>query len=281
MAKTPAVIQIGHSPDSDDAFMFYALAEGKIATDGLRFQIVQRDVETLNWWAREGRLAVTAISAHAYAYVADRYAILTHGASMGDNYGPIVVAREPMTPDHLCQATIAIPGELTSAFLALRLCLGHFAYRVIAFDRIMEAVATGEADAGLLIHEGQLTHAGFGLHRVLDLGQWWYRSSGGLPLPLGLNAIRLDLGQALIGRISRVIRASIEYGLAHRDLALHHAMGYAKELDAAIADRYIGMYVNDWTRDFGPRGRASIERFFALAREHGLIPPGIAPRFVD
>ena len=281
--NTPATrrIQLGHSPDSDDAFMFYGLAEHKVDSEGFEFEHVLRDIQTLNEWAREGRIEITAISVHAYAYVADKYAILSHGASMGDNYGPMVVTREPVDAEWLRDKRIAIPGEMTSAFLALRLFLGDFAYDVMPFDQIMEAVASGKVEAGLLIHEGQLTHQQLGLHSVVDLGEWWYRETEGLPLPLGVNAVRRDLGPETMAQLSRILKASIVYGLEHRQAALQHAMQYARGLETATADTFVGMYVNDWTVDMGERGKESIHVFLGRAAERGYIPSGISVDFVE
>jgi 5,8-dihydroxy-2-naphthoate synthase len=281
--NTPATrrIQLGHSPDSDDAFMFYGLAEHKVDSEGFEFEHVLRDIQTLNEWAREGRIEITAISVHAYAYVADKYAILSHGASMGDNYGPMVVTREPVDPEWLRDKRIAIPGEMTSAFLALRLFLGDFAYDVMPFDQIMEAVASGKAEAGLLIHEGQLTHESLGLHSIVDLGKWWYRETEGLPLPLGVNAVRRDLGPETMAQLSRILKASIVYGLEHRQAALQHAMQYARGLETSTADTFVGMYVNDWTVDMGERGKESIRLFLGRAAEKGYIPQGISVDFVE
>jgi len=280
-AQTPGRIQLGHSPDSDDAFMFYGLAEHRVDGEGFEYEHILRDIETLNQWAREGRLEITAISVHAYAYVADKYAILTHGASMGDNYGPMVVTREPVGLDWLRDKRIAIPGTMTSAYLALRLCLGEFEYDVVPFDQIMEAVAAGKADAGLLIHEGQLTHERHGLHAVVDLGRWWHAETNGLPLPLGVNAVRRDLGPETMAALSRALKASIVYGLEHRTEALRHAMQYARGLETSTADTFVGMYVNDWTVDMGPRGRESIRLFLARAAERGIIPHPVQVDFVE
>jgi 1,4-dihydroxy-6-naphthoate synthase len=281
--NTPATrrIQLGHSPDSDDAFMFYGLAEHKVDSEGFEFEHVLRDIQTLNEWAREGRIEITAISVHAYAYVADKYAILSHGASMGDNYGPMVVTREPVDPDWLRDKRIAIPGEMTSAFLALKLFLGDFAYDVMPFDQIMEAVASGKVEAGLLIHEGQLTHGELGLHSVVDLGKWWYQETEGLPLPLGVNVVRRDLGLETMAQLSRILKASIVYGLEHRQEALQHAMQYARGLETATADTFVGMYVNDWTVDMGERGKESIRLFLGRAAERGYIPQGISVDFIE
>jgi 1,4-dihydroxy-6-naphthoate synthase len=274
-------IQLGHSPDSDDAFMFYGLATHQVPEEGYEFEHILRDIETLNQWARDGRLEITALSVHAYAYVADKYAILTHGASMGDNYGPMVVTRESASIEWLRGRTIAIPGTLTSAYLALRLFLNtDFAYDVIPFDQIMEAVAGGTYDAGLLIHEGQLTHGQLGLHKVVDLGEWWHRETSGLPLPLGVNGVRRDLGPERMTALSRILKASIVYGLDHRQEALHHAMQYARGLEVATADQFVGMYVNDWTVDMGPRGAESIRLFLKRAHEQGVIAHEASVDFV-
>ncbi|HEY7982943.1 MAG TPA: MqnA/MqnD/SBP family protein [Ktedonobacterales bacterium] len=277
----PSHIQLGHSPDSDDAFMFYGLAEHKVPTEGFEFEHILRDIETLNHWAEEGKLEITAISVHAYAHVADTYAILTHGASMGDNYGPIVVTREPQSVEWLRQQRIAIPGTLTSAYLALRLFLGSdFAYDVMPFDEIMEAVHAGTASAGLLIHEGQLTHGALGLRKLVDLGEWWHSETQGLPLPLGVNAVRRDLGTERMAALSRVLKASIAYGLDHRADALAHAMRYARGLSVATADQFVGMYVNDWTLDLGPRGEASIRLFLQRAHAAGVVARAVPVDFV-
>jgi 1,4-dihydroxy-6-naphthoate synthase len=274
-------MRLGHSPDSDDAFMFYGLAEHKVDAEGFVFEHVLRDIQTLNEWAREGRLEITAISVHAYAYVADKYAILTHGASMGDNYGPMVVAREPQGTEWLKGKKIAIPGTMTSAFLALRLFLGDFEYDVVPFDEIMPYVNAGKADAGLLIHEGQLTHGQYGLYEVIDLGKWWHAETNGLPLPLGVNAVRRDLGAETMAALSRVLKASIAYGLEHRAPALAHAMQYARGLETATADQFVGMYVNDWTLDMGPRGQESIRLFLKRAAEQGVIANEVPVDFVE
>jgi 1,4-dihydroxy-6-naphthoate synthase len=277
----PTLIRLGHSPDSDDAFMFYGLAEGHVDTEGLRFEHILRDIETLNQWALEGRLEITAISVHAYAHVADKYAILTHGASMGDNYGPIVVTREPVDPEWLRGRRITIPGTMTSAFLALRLYLGDFEYDILPFDEIMEAVSSGKAEAGLLIHEGQLTHESLGLHCVIDLGKWWHERTGGLPLPLGVNAVRRDLGAERMAQLSRILKASILYGLDHREEALAHAMRFARGLPTATADQFVGMYVNDWTIDMGERGQRSIRLFLEEAIARGVVAHQVPVDFIS
>ena len=275
------LIRLGHSPDSDDAFMFYGLAEGHVDTEGLRFEHILRDIETLNQWALEGRLEITAISVHAYAHVADKYAILSHGASMGDNYGPIVVTREPVGPEWLQGKRITIPGTMTSAFLALRLYLGDFEYDILPFDEIMEAVNDGKAEAGLLIHEGQLTHESLGLHCVVDLGKWWHERTEGLPLPLGVNAVRRDLGAERMAQLSRILKASILYGLDHREEALAHAMRFARGLPTATADQFVGMYVNDWTIDMGERGQRSIRLFLEAAIARGVVAHQVPVDFIS
>lgn len=274
-------IRLGHSPDSDDAFMFYGLATHQVPEDGFEFEHILRDIETLNHWAREGRLEVTALSVHAYAHVADKYAILTHGASMGDNYGPMVVTREPASIEWLRGCRIAIPGTMTSAYLALRLFLDtDFAYDIMPFDQIMEAVHDGQADAGLLIHEGQLTHGQLGLHKVVDLGEWWFQETAGLPLPLGVNGVRRDLGAERMAAVSRILKSSIVYGLEHREEALRHAMQYARGLETATADQFVSMYVNDWTVDMGPRGQESIRLFLERAHQQGVLDHAVSIDFV-
>jgi|SRR5579872_5206430 len=265
-------LTLGHSPDSDDAFMFYGLACGRVDTNGFVYQHILEDIQTLNEWAREGRLDTTAISVHAYAYVAGTYAILNHGASMGgSDYGPMVVARTHTERADLRGATIAVPGLMTSAYLALRLCIGDFTPQVMPFDMIMEAVAAGRADFGLLIHEGQLTHEELGLQSVVNLGSWWWEENG-LPLPLGVNAIRRDLPEDVKRLASRHLRESIEYGLAHRKEALERALRYARGMKTATADTFVGMYVNDRTVDLGADGRRSIQLFLQRAQERKLIP---------
>ncbi len=272
MTTATRQLTLGHSPDSDDAFMFYGLASGKVRTEGFTYEHILRDIQTLNEWAKEERLDTTAISVHAYAYVADKYAILNHGASMGaKDYGPLVVARLQAQPHALRGAAVAVPGLMTSAYLALRLCIGDFTPVVMPFDIIMEAVATGKVDYGLLIHEGQLTHESLGLHNVVNLGSWWYEETG-LPLPLGVNSIKRSLPEDVKRLASRHLRESIEYGLAHRAEALEWALRYARGMHAETADRFIGMYVNQRTIDLGPDGRASIELFLRRAEDSALIP---------
>jgi 1,4-dihydroxy-6-naphthoate synthase len=272
-------IHVAHSPDSDDAFMFYALAEGKIDTGDLRYQHELQDIETLNQRALRGELEVTAVSIHAYAYLSDRYALLPHGASMGDRYGPRLVARSAMPAGDIRGKRVAVPGLMTSAYLALRLFQPEFEPVVTPFDQIEDAVVEGDVDLGLLIHEGQLTYAERGLKLVVDLGAWWYEETG-LPLPLGGNVIRKDLGDALIATISRHLHDSIAYGLGHRRAALDHSMKYARGLDREMADTFVGMYVNEWTLDYGPRGREAVRRFLARGVESGVIEKAVKVSFV-
>ena len=263
-------IRVAHSPDSDDAFMFYALAQGKVDTGDLRYVHELQDIETLNQRALRGELEVTAVSIHAYAYLSDRYALLPHGASMGDRYGPRLVARSAMTPREVRGKRIAVPGLLTSAYLAMRLYEPEFEPVVTPFDQIEDAVVNGEVELGLLIHEGQLTYADRGLKLITDLGVWWHDKTG-LPLPLGGNVVRKDLGDDLTNRISRHLHDSIAYGLRHRRAALDHSMQYARGLDREMADTFVGMYVNDWTLDYGPKGRKAVRLFLAKGVEAGLI----------
>ncbi|HEY3139072.1 MAG TPA: MqnA/MqnD/SBP family protein [Blastocatellia bacterium] len=271
-------ITLGHSPDPDDAFMFYALAADRIDTDGLAFRHVIEDIETLNRRAMNSELDVTAISIHAYAYVLDQYALLTSGASMGDNYGPLVISREPMRVDELRQATIAVPGLMTTAYLALRLCVGNAQAVVVPFDQIMDAVERGEVDAGLLIHEGQLTYAARGFNKVIDLGEWWM-SETGLPLPLGGNAIKKSLGSELITKVSELLRLSIEYGLSNREPAVRHSMKYGRGMAEPLTDKFVGMYVNEYTIDYGERGREAVKLLLQRGHEAGIIPRPVQLEF--
>ena len=276
------LIRLGHSPDPDDAFMFYALAADAIPTDGFRFEHMLRDIQTLNEWAMEGQIEVTAISVHAYAYVADKYRLLPHGASMGEQYGPIVVAREPMAPDDLQGKVIAVPGLMTSAFLELQLAVGKIENPlVVPFDEILETVTSGKADAGLVIHEGQLTYAAEGLELVMDLGVWWHELTGGLPLPLGANAVRRDLGEDVMRRLSVLLRESIKYGLDHREAALEYAGKYGRGLNDDLTDRFVGMYVNERTLEYGDDGRKAVAELLRRAAEAGLIPAAVPVDFVD
>jgi len=273
-------IHVAHSPDSDDAFMFYALADGRIDTEGLEYVHELQDIETLNGRAMRGELDVTAVSIHAYAYLSDRYALLPHGASMGDGYGPMLVARQPMTREEVAGKRIAIPGMMTSAYLALKLYEPDFIPVVLPFDQIDQAVQRGDVDAGLLIHEGQLTYKDEGLHLVADMGAWWLEKTG-LPLPLGGNVIRKDMAPDVQKKVSRHLRQSIAYGLDHRKSALDHAMRYARGLDRSKADEFVGMYVNDWTLDYGERGRAAIRLFLDEGVRSGVITRPVTVEFVD
>jgi 1,4-dihydroxy-6-naphthoate synthase len=273
-------IHVAHSPDSDDAFMFYALAAGKIDTEGLTYVHELQDIESLNQRAMRGELEVTAVSIHAYAYLSDRYALLPHGASMGDRYGPRLVAREPASRSEVKGKRIAIPGPLTSAYLSLQLYEPDFTPVFTPFDQIEDAVERGDVDMGLLIHEGQLTFAERGFHLVADMGEWWFQETG-LPLPLGGNVVRKDLGMELTRKISRHLRDSIAYGLEHRVGALDHAMQYARGLDRSKADTFVGMYVNDWTLDYGERGRQAVRLFLERGAEAGIVTKPVTVEFVD
>jgi 1,4-dihydroxy-6-naphthoate synthase len=273
-------IHVAHSPDSDDAFMFYALAAGKIDTEGLTYVHELQDIETLNQRALRGELEVTAVSIHAYAYLSDQYALLPHGASMGDRYGPRLVAKTPMSRSDIKGKRIAIPGPLTSAYLALRLFEPDFEAIPTPFDQIEDAVVAGKVDIGLLIHEGQLTFADNGLHLIQDLGEWWFGETG-LPLPLGGNVVRKDLGESMTRKISRHLHDSIAYGLEHRTDALDHSMQYARGLDRSKADTFISMYVNDWTLDYGDRGRQAVRLFLERGVRAGLIKKPVTVEFVD
>jgi len=270
-------VRVAHSPDSDDAFMFYGLASGHVASNGFELEHVLSDIETLNRAAFDGTYEITAVSFHAYAHLTDRYILLPHGASMGDRYGPIVVAKKAARS--LKGIRVAVPGELTTAFLTLRLFDPAVEYTVMPFDRIQEAVHAGKADAGLLIHEGQLTWADEGLAKIVDLGEWWAERTGGLPLPLGGNVIRRDLGRQAIATLSRLLRDSIAYGLAHRDEAVRYAMQYGRGLDRQRTDRFVGMYVNDLTLDYGERGREAVRRLLGDAVSAGLLPKSVDIEF--
>jgi 1,4-dihydroxy-6-naphthoate synthase len=275
------LIRLGHSPDADDAFMFWALAEGRVDTRGFEFEHVLRDIQTLNEWALEGRLEVTAISLHAYPAVQDDYVILPHGASMGSGYGPIVVAREPLTLEDLREIEIAVPGRLTTAFLALRLCLGEeFRYREVPFDQILGEVKAGDAAAGLLIHEGQLTYGQHGLQKVVDLGEWWLLETG-LPLPLGINVARRDIGEETLRELSEVLAESIEAGLEQRPQALRYAMKFGRGLDPELTDRFVGMYVNRLTQDYGDEGRQAVRELLGRAQDAGALERPVRVEFVS
>ena len=273
-------ITVAHSPDSDDAFMFYGLATNKLETDGLKFEHTLKDIQTLNEDAKRGVYDVTAISFHAYAYVADKYALLPHGASIGDKYGPILVAKERYKPEDISNLKIAIPGELTSAFLALKIYNPNFQYIVVPFDEIIEEVQRGKADAGLLIHEGQLFYKQMGLNKVLDLGEWWHEETG-LPLPMGGNAIRRDFGEDLMKQVSKHLHRSIVYSLENREDALSYAMQFARDMPPELADRFVAMWVNDLTLDYGQRGRDGVKLLLQKGVEKGIIPHQVEVDFVE
>ena len=271
-------IRIGHSPDSDDAFMFYALAKGLIPTDGVEIIHVIEDIESLNRRALNAELEVTAISVHAYAYVADHYALMPCGASIGDRYGPLVVSKEPMQREGLAGKKIAIPGKMTTAYLTLRLCQPDFEPEVVQFDQILPYVQEGNVDAGLIIHEGQLTYGRAGLHKVVDLGEWWHEETG-LPLPLGANAIRRDLGTEKIRRITSLLKQSIQYSLGHREKGLAYAMNYARDMETELANRFVSMYVNNYTLDYGEKGRAGVRELLERGYKSGVIPHQVNVEF--
>lgn len=263
-------ISVAHSPDSDDAFMFYGLATNKLDTGSLSFSHVLKDIQTLNEEAFRETYDVTAVSFHAYAYITDKYLLLPHGASIGDNYGPILVSQEPATAADVSKLKIAVPGTLTSAFLALRIFNPDFHYEVVPFDKIIAAVQSGQCDAGLLIHEGQLFYESIGLHKILDLGEWWHQQTG-LPLPMGGNVIRRDLGPEIIRQVSNCLRESIRYSLANREDALTYAMQFARDMDSDLADRFVAMWVNDLTLDYTDRGRKAVQRLLTEGFERGII----------
>jgi len=264
-------ISLAHSPDSDDAFMFYGLARGKVKAPGFDITHVLRDIETLNREAGEGKHEVTAISFHAYPYVADKYALMPCGGSIGDGYGPLLVAREATSPSSVALRLVAVPGTLTSAYLALKLFAPGVRTYVAPFHLILDEVREGRADVGLIIHEGQLTYGGQGLHKVLDLGSWWKHETG-LPLPLGANAVRRDLGADVMGRLTRLVRETVRYSLAHRQEALAYAMEFARGMDPAIADRFVGMWVNEMTVNIGERGRRAVQELLDRGHAAGIIP---------
>ena len=272
-------IRVAHSPDSDDAFMFYALSQEKVDTGNLRFEHDLSDIESLNRRALTGELEVSAVSIHAYAYISDRYALLSSGSSMGDKYGPRLVAKEAVGREDLKGKTVAVPGEWTTAYLALKLYEPEAEHVVVPFDEIMSFVARGEADVGLLIHEGQLTHDDEGFHLIEDLGEWWYGETG-LPLPLGGNVVRRDLGEETIDEVARLIKASIQYALDHREEALAYALGYARDLPPELADRFVSMYVNEWTVDYGETGRKAVRTLLSRGYEAGVIPHKVEVEFV-
>lgn len=273
-------IRLGHSPDPDDAFMFWALAAGRVDPGEFEFEFVHEDIQTLNDWAGEGRLEVTAISLHTYPFVQGRYVLLPHGASFGAGYGPVVVSRRPLALGDLLTTEVVVPGRRTTAFLTLRLCLGEdFPHRELPFDEILDEVESGRAEAGLLIHEGQLTYGLRGLVKVVDLGEWWMLETG-LPLPLGVNVARRDIGEDPLARLSAVIGESIGEGLAHRDEALAYALQFGRDLDRALVDRFVGMYVNELTEDYGSEGRAAVEELLRRGEEIGAFPEPVRIEFV-
>ncbi len=273
-------VTIAHSPDSDDAFMFYGLARGGVPTGDLDVSHVLVDIETLNRQAQEGRHEVTALSFHAYPYVADRYALMPCGGSLGDGYGPLLVARDPLDPRRVASTTVAVPGTLTSAYLALQLFAPGVATRVVPFDRILDEVREGRADLGLVIHEGQLTYGGQGLHKVLDLGAWWKEETG-LPLPLGGNAVRRDLGPELMKRLTRLVRDTVRHSLEHRPQALEYAMSFARGMDPGVADRFVGMWVNELTLELGDRGRRAVQELLDRGHAAGVSPRRVVVDFVE
>ena len=291
MSPERNVFTLGHSPDPDDAFMFYAMAENKIDLRGYRFEHRLEDIQALNERALRGELHISAISIHAYAYAADKYALLPCGASMGDGYGPILVRKIPNPKSQiqnshvdvrewLRSCVIAVPGRMTSAFLALQLYLGDFKHVVVPFDQIFDAIKGGRAEAGLIIHEGQLTYAQSGFQKIVDLGEWWKRETG-LPLPLGGNVLRKDIPPAVRHELLEIVRQSIDYGLAHRAEAVRHSLPYARDMNAELAGKFIGMYVNDYTRDYGKTGRAAIRKFFGVAYDAGYIDNPVEAEFAD
>ncbi len=278
-AQEIRTIRVAHSPDSDDAFMFHALANDKLDTGNLRFTHELQDIESLNRRAQKGELEVSAVSIHAYAYLADRYALLSSGSSMGDGYGPKLVSKAPMGREDVKGKKIAVPGEWTTAFLTLKLYEPEVEHVVVPFDEIMGFVAGGGAEVGLLIHEGQLTHEGEGFHLIEDLGVWWQRETG-LPLPLGGNVVRRDLGEETMREVARLIKASIQYALDHREEALAYALEYARDLPPETADEFVGMYVNEWTLDYGERGRRAVRTLLERGHEAGVIPHRVEVEFV-
>jgi 1,4-dihydroxy-6-naphthoate synthase len=273
------LIRLGHSPDPDDAFMFWGLASGVVDPRGFEFEHVLADIQSLNEWALEGRLEVTALSLHSYPFVQDRYALLPHGASMGSGYGPIVVARQSMTKEQLAGVRITVPGRMTTAFLVLRLYLGDFEYREAPFDRILDQVLEGRGEAGLVIHEGQLTYGLRGLEKIVDLGEWWLLETG-LPLPLGVNAARRDLGDEALREVSAVLAESIRAGLENRQDALAYAGQFGRGLDPELTDRFVGMYVNELTQDYGDEGRSAVAELLRRGEEIGAFPEPVRVEFV-
>ncbi len=273
-------IRVAHSPDSDDAFMFYALANNKFDTDGIEFENILSDIETLNQKAIHGEYEVSAVSIHAYPYIAEKYQMLSSGASMGDGYGPMVVSKKPYKVEEINDLKVAIPGTRTSAFLALSIFAGTFEYEVIPFDQIIDKVTTGEYEAGLIIHEGQLTYGNSGLHSIVDLGAW-FKEKFKLPLPLGGNVIRRDLPEDVKKKISFYLKESIAYALDHRREGLKYALGFARGMNTKLADKFVGMYVNDWTLDYGEKGKEAIQLFLDLAYERELLPMRCKAEFIE
>jgi 1,4-dihydroxy-6-naphthoate synthase len=273
-------LRLAHSPDSDDAFMFYALATGKVRLPGVKFTHVLSDIESLNQAARQERYDITAVSFYGYAFVADKYVLLDCGASFGEGYGPVVVSSRPLKKNDLAGRKIAVPGTLTTSYLALKLFEPNVETVTMPFDEILDAVSAREVEAGLLIHEGQLQFSQAGLHRVIDLGQWWEETTK-LPLPLGANAIRRSLGPQVGAQVARVIRDSVSYALEHREAALNYAMQFAREMDPSLADKFIGMYVNRWTLDYGQEGRRAVRELLARGAEAGLVPSSLTVEFLS
>jgi 1,4-dihydroxy-6-naphthoate synthase len=265
-------IRLAHSPDADDAFMFYGLAKNKIDTEGIEYEHVLKDIQTLNEWAKEGRMEVTAISAHAYAYVKDKYAVLTHGGSIGKNYGPMIIANQPITLESLKGKKIAIPGKMTSAYLSLKLCFPDFQEVLVNFDEIMDEVKKGTVDAGLIIHEGQLTYQEKGFYKIVDMGEWWFKKTG-LVLPMGVNAIRRDLPEDIKKKVSKQLKESIQYSLDNREAALDYALAFGRGLSRDIADKFVGMWVNERTIEMGEEGKNAIRQFLNEGEKAKLIPP--------
>ncbi len=278
--ETSLKIRVAHSPDSDDAFMFYALANKKFDTEGIEFENILSDIETLNQKAMVGEYEVSAISIHAYPYISGKYQMLSSGASMGDGYGPMVVSRQPHKVEDINNLKIAIPGKRTSAFLALSIFAGTFEYEVVPFDKIIDKVLSGEFEAGLIIHEGQLTYGREGLHSIIDLGVW-FKEKFGLPLPLGGNVIRCDLPDDAKKKVAYYLKKSIAYSLDNRDEALKYALGFARGMNTGLADKFVGMYVNDWTLDYGTRGKEAIQMFLDLAFERSLLPQRCVVEFIE
>ena len=274
------IIQVGHSPDPDDAFMFYAIANGLMDTGDLVIQDILMDIQTLNEWAKDAKLEATALSLFGYGHVSDKYTILPYGSSVGRQYGPMIIAREPIRLDDLAAMKIAVPGELTTAFLTLNILLGKFDYAVVPFQEIMTRVRDGAFDAGLIIHEGQLTYPDFGLHKIIDLGEWWHTKTG-LPLPLGVNTVRNDLGTDLMKRVGRILKESIDYSMAHRLAAMQHALNYADQMDIRLADKFVGMYVNEDSMELNQETRRAIDILFQKGKELGLLPPQSHPHVLE